>query len=169
MRACFFLTVVVVSPMIVILIPGRQSPSFLLCSLGSLLVGLVEPPVLPGADVGCELCALGGLEGSDRIMRRDMRRVVRRAELCGAGVVEGVGELLAGGDVEHFSEFGALRDTDGWSSLFVSSPCCDEGDWMVIGWMLGEKLTFAVPACAFAVYFFEKFLIRLGSPLKCVA
>lgn len=116
-----FLTVVVVSPVIVILIPRRQSPPLLLCSLGGFLVGLVEPPVLPGADVGRELCALGGLEGSDRIMRRDMRRVVRRAELGGSGVVEGVGEFLAGGDVEHFSEFGALGDTYGWSSLFVSS------------------------------------------------
>lgn len=113
--------------MIVILIPRRQSPPLLLCSLGGLLVGLVEPPVLAGADVGRELCALGGLEGSDRIMRRDMRRVVRRAELGGAGVVEGVGELLTGGDVEHFSEFGALGDTDGWSRLFISFIPCDEG------------------------------------------
>ncbi len=35
--------------------------------------------------------------------------------------------------------------------------------------MVGRELTLAVPACAFAVYFFKKFLIRLGSPLKCVA
>lgn len=115
-----FLTVVVVSPMIVILVPGRQGPPLLLCPLGGFLVGLVEAPVLAGADVGRELGTLGGLEGADRVMCGDVRRVVGGAELGGAGVVEDVGEFLAGGDVEDFAEFGALGNADGWRSLFVS-------------------------------------------------
>lgn len=58
------------------------------------------------------------LERADGVVRRDVGGVVGRAEAGGAGGVEGVCELLAGGHFEEFADFGALRFTDGF--VFVS-------------------------------------------------
>lgn len=107
------LTVIRVPPVIVVLIPWRQRPSLLRCPLGRLLVGFIQPQDLPSAGIRRELGPLGGLERLDRIMRRDMRRIIGRTEAGGAGAVERICELLARGDVEEFANLGALGVTYG--------------------------------------------------------
>lgn len=108
------LTVIRIPPVIVIivLISGRQRPAILLRPLARLLVGLVELLLLPDARVGADKGIR--LERADGVVRRDVGRVVGRAEAGGARVVEGVCELLAGGHVEEFADFGALGFADGF-------------------------------------------------------
>lgn len=64
-----------------------------------------------------------GLERADGVVRRDVGRVVGRAEAGGAGGVEGVCEFLGGGDVEEFADFGALRFADGFVLLAFEYFC----------------------------------------------
>lgn len=97
---------------IIVLVPGRQRPALLLGPLARLLVGLVELLLLPDARVGADKGIR--LERADGVVRRDVGRVVGRAEAGGARVVEGVCELLAGGHVEEFADFGGLGFADGF-------------------------------------------------------
>jgi hypothetical protein len=85
----WFITVVWVSPVIIIivLVSGGQSSPFLLCALTRLPVGLVKLLLLPSARVHVDH---GRIERLDRVMCRDMRRVVGRAEFGGSGGVERV-------------------------------------------------------------------------------
>jgi hypothetical protein len=115
MEKMWFPTVIWIPPVFIVLIPGRQRPALFLGPLARLLVGVVELLLLADAGVGADKGV--GLERADGVVRRDVGRVVGRAEAGGAGVVEGVCEFLGGGDVEEFADFGALGFADGFLTV----------------------------------------------------